>query len=97
MVHYRLWIKRLLRRIRFIFIDRTMFSWEYESCKHCGKCFRINWQVKDEIWNKVAGVTDGSGGSLCIDCFINIAEDKGIKINDTMFEHISIFLPNNGV
>lgn len=84
-------IKRILRRIKYVFLFRSL-SWKYESCKDCGHCFRINWSVKDEIWEKVMGVSDGGGGSLCIDCFIERAEKKGIYIKDEDYG-IRLFIP----
>jgi len=85
---------RVIRRIRNIprFIIES-FTWEYESCIICGNSFRIRWQVKDELWQKVMNVTDETGGSLCLDCFIKKAEQKGITINQCDIE-MEIFKTN---
>lgn len=85
--------KRVFRRIKHIplFLKESL-AWEYESCKECGKSFRVMWQVKDEIWNKVTGTNDGGGGSYCIDCFVKRAEKQGIMISNDDIE-LSLFYP----
>lgn len=80
-------IKRILRRIKYVFLFRSL-GWVNESCQDCGHCFRLVWSVKDEIWNEVMGSGDGI---LCLDCFIERAESKGIPIKEEDFE-IKIFL-----
>lgn len=89
-------IKRLFRRIRWLIIYQwptlTLKSWPYESCKKCGKLLRIRWNVEDKYWQKVANVQDDGGGSLCIDCFIELAVIKDIKIPIDAFD-INIFEP----
>lgn len=62
-----------------------------ESCKNCGKCFHVNWSVKDEVWKQVMNVSDESGGSLCVDCFIDIANKKGFRLSADDF-NISLML-----
>lgn len=78
----KLGLKRIIRRIKFFshFI-REVFSWEYESCKKCGSIFRIMWHVDDHIWQEVVGVNDDTGGSLCVDCFVKLAEKKVFILN----------------
>ena len=74
-------IKRIIRYIKhFPSFIKEAVSWECESCQECGKCFRVMWHVKDEIWNKVTNTYDGGGGSYCVDCFIKKAEKQGIHI-----------------
>ena len=65
-------IKRLYRRLKYFFLFRNL-TWPYESCTDCGHCFRLVWSVKDEIWNEVMG---NDNGILCLDCFIERAENK---------------------
>jgi Na+-translocating ferredoxin:NAD+ oxidoreductase RnfC subunit len=89
MVHWKLILKRILRRIRYIFILRDLLSWEYESCERCGHCFRICWSVKDEKWIAVHG---DDSGCLCIDCFIELAHAKNIEINNDDIE-MQLFIP----
>jgi hypothetical protein len=86
-------IKRIIRRVKYFpkFIKEA-FSWEYESCKRCGSIFRIVWNVDDKIWQKVMEVSDDGGGSLCIDCFVKIAESKGIIIKPEQI-NIKLFYP----
>lgn len=85
-------IKRILRRIKYIFLFRNL-TWRYESCIDCGHCFRINWTVKDEIWKKVMNISNDGGGSLCITCFIERAKRKNIILEKEHFD-IDIFLPD---
>jgi len=73
-------IPRLLRRVRFAFCLKELSTWEYESCRRCGHCFRLCWQVSDDKWIAVHG---NEGGCLCIDCFIELANKRGIKINNS--------------
>lgn len=85
-------IKRIIRRIKYVFLFRSL-EWKYESCVDCGHCFRINWTVRDEIWEKVMNVYDGGGGSLCITCFIERAKNKNIILKKDYF-NINVFLPD---
>jgi hypothetical protein len=88
-------LKRLWRRVTWLFIYQwktiTLKKWPYESCKKCGKVFRTVWQVEDSYWNKVIGSSDG-GGILCLDCFIEKANDQGIFIPKEAIK-IEIFQP----
>lgn len=87
-------MRRLFRRIRwFLFYQWHTLLWPYESCQRCGKAFQICWSVEDVYWQKVIGVSDDSGGSLCIDCFIELANDLKITIPDEAFR-IEIFQPD---
>ena len=74
-------LKRVFHMIKHIpdFIKES-YCWGYESCQECGNSFRVMWHVRDEIWNKVTGTNDGCGGSYCLDCFVKLAEKKGICI-----------------
>lgn len=75
-------IKRLLRRIHWLLFiqweDLRLRDWPCESCKRCGKCFRLMWNVEDNYWRKVFG--DPDGGVLCLDCFLALAKKKGVVI-----------------
>ena len=81
-------IKRILRRIKYVFLFRSIF-WKYESCQDCGHCFRLVWSVSDHIWKKV--VDDTGGGTLCIDCFIERAEKKKIALKESHF-NVKVFI-----
>ena len=50
---------------------------EWERCESCEHLYSSVWRAPDEIWNKVTGITDGSG-LYCVDCFSEIAEQKNI-------------------
>lgn len=87
-------IKRLLRRVFWLTVhqwrDLTLRQWPYESCRMCGKAFRVLWSVEDSYWRGVMGVPDDGGGSLCLDCFLEHAEWLGIVIPREAFA-ISVF------
>lgn len=89
----KMFLQRILRRIKYIpnFVKQS-YEWEYESCQQCGNAFRIMWNVKDEIWNKVTNTYDGGGGSYCVDCFVKKAESVGIKISNEDIK-LKIFYP----
>lgn len=87
------WIKRLLRRLRWLLIyNWRSLRWPYESCWMCGKAFRVMWSVEDKYWRDVVGVPDDGGGSLCVDCFLEYADYLGIKVPDEAF-NIKVFQP----
>jgi len=69
-----------------------MWFWEYESCDDCGKCFKICWGVKDNLWKQVMNRDDELGGSLCVDCFIIRANKKRIELRQEDFT-LEIFNP----
>jgi len=50
------------------------------------------WSVRDDIWKKVVGVNDDGGGSLCVDCFVEMANNKDILIRNDDFQ-LEIFNP----
>ncbi|MGE5438025.1 MAG: hypothetical protein ACM3O3_12500 [Syntrophothermus sp.] len=90
----KIFLNRFIRRLKYFkyFIKESLI-WEYESCKRCGNSFRIRWNIKDEIWNKVTNTNDDSGGSYCVDCFIKLAENKNITIKNDDIE-LNLFYPN---
>lgn len=63
--------------------------WDGEFCKLCGCEQRISWMVDDVLWNFV--VTPVYHNKvLCLECFLRMADDKGILIrrSDINFQHI---------
>lgn len=46
------------------------------------------------MWEKVTGAADGGGGSLCLDCFVEKAEKKGIKVTEEDFT-VNVFIPED--
>lgn len=91
MIHYKLVFKRIIRRIKYVFNLHEILTWSFESCEKCGHCFKLMWSIKNEKWIKVMGTDNGC---LCIDCFIEIAKKKNIKITQNDFETIEIFNPD---
>lgn len=90
MVNYKLIIKRIFRRIFYVFKWRELLNWEYESCERCGHCFRLYWKTKNSKWIEVYG---GENGCLCIDCFIELANKKNIPLVKNDIEKIELFNP----
>lgn len=90
MVHWKLVLKRIFRRICYVLCIRELLTWPYESCERCGHCFRLCWSVKDNKWIEVMGHEEGC---LCIDCFIELAYKKGIFIQKSDIERIEVFNP----
>ena len=72
--------KRLFRSIKyFIFVYLVRLSWwEYESCRRCGRMYKISFEVSDALWTEVVGYN--VGGCYCPDCFVDLANKKGIRI-----------------
>lgn len=92
MVHWSMITRRMFRRVRYVFTLSGLLTWEYESCKRCGHCFHICWTVKNELWEAVTGAKDGGGGSLCIDCFVELAQVTKIRL-DPEDIHMELFTP----
>jgi hypothetical protein len=82
--------RRLFRRFLWFLIYQwkslTLKQWPYESCRKCGKSFRLLWYVEDIYWKRVMDVNDSGGGSYCVDCFIERANNLGIIIPDEAIE-----------
>lgn len=89
MVHWKLVTKRILRRLRFAFRWKELLNWEYESCERCGHCFKICWSARDQKWVEVYGSDDGC---LCIDCFVELAEERGISVEPEDIERMGLFV-----
>ena len=88
-------LKRLYRRIRWLLLTQwrslSLKKWPYESCQLCGRGFKVRWTVEDKYWNELMG---GENGCLCVDCFIEEAEFKGIDFPDSAIE-IHVFRPRD--
>ena len=50
-----------------------------ECCQKCGAEYSEIWSTHDELWQKVTGITDGSG-LYCIGCFSRMAVALGYEI-----------------
>ena len=89
----RLFLIHFFRRLRFAFRLREIWKWEYENCYSCGSNYRLPAEIRDDIWIKVNGRSEGC---LCVDCFLQIASEKGIKIKEEHFIRIWVFNPERG-
>ena len=50
---------------------------DWERCQCCDKLYGETWRAPDVLWQKITGITNGSG-LFCIECFSIMAERKGI-------------------
>jgi len=89
----KMFLKHFFRRLRFAFRLRDIWEWEYENCGSCGSNYRSDYGIKDDIWIKVNG---RSGGCLCVDCFLQLASKKFIKIKKEHFTRMGVFNPERG-
>ena len=64
------------------------YDWEFESCDKCGRCYRVAWTIRDDLWRQVVGEAEIT---LCLDCFIELAERKGIRVQKRDFEWLALF------
>ncbi len=90
----RLFLIRFFRRLRFTFRLCEIWRWGYENCRSCGINYRLPVNVKDGTWIKVNGIEEGC---LCINCFLQIAHDKGIGIEKKHFDNMWIFDPERNL
>ena len=84
-------IKRFFRRLKYAFSFKEIVSWESESCYKCGCNYRLCINAKQETWNKVVG---SENGCLCANCFLTLAESKGIQLCKKDLGQIWVFNPN---
>lgn len=61
-------------------------SWEGEVCKKCKYDQRLAWCIEDDKWTAVVS-TKYRNRVLCLECFLALADKKGIeiKVNDFLF------------
>lgn len=52
---------------------------EGERCQRCHELYDFVWYAPDELWERVTGITDGSG-LFCPGCFDLMAAEKGIML-----------------
>lgn len=79
---------RFIRRLRHAF-RWEVWSWKYESCQRCGSCFRMPGIWLDGTWNLIADPK----ATLCVDCFLVLAYEKGIRIDKEDIQRLYIFNP----
>ena len=82
----KLFLRRLIRRLRFAFRFREMWKWKFESCQRCGACLHVVYKIPDEQWKVIMG---HSGGILCLNCLFELA--SAVRI-DMHFEFITTLL-----
>jgi hypothetical protein len=94
MIHWKIILKRIIRRIKYVFYFRELVTWKYESCERCGHCYKLLWSTTDKIWFEVH---ENMNGCLCLDCFIELAKRKKIELNEDSIKLLEIFNPLDDV
>jgi len=86
-----MFFKRIVRAIKNIpwFLYES-WTWEYESCKDCGKTFRVLWAVDDKTWKFVMGNAEGC---FCVACFVKRANKVGLTLTKESFTIFEVFNP----
>ncbi|KKN24941.1 hypothetical protein LCGC14_0889890 [marine sediment metagenome] len=70
-------LRRFKNRIKPLFRLRELWEWEAESCNRCGSCFKLAYSLTDAAWNALYG---SDGGCLCLNCAVEMAEEKGVEV-----------------
>jgi len=74
---YKTFLRRIFNRFIFALRFKDMWDWSYESCDNCGINYRLPFRVRDKVWLEVHGEKTGC---LCVNCFLEEAEKKNIKL-----------------
>ena len=82
-----IFIKRVINRLNNVLRTPTMKQYPYETCKRCGKDYRIIYSGSDNLWENISEKYN----LLCLDCFITLANKNGIKLNINDFETLEVF------
>ena len=69
------------------------FNWIFETCACCTREQRLAWNVNDELWQKVV-IKYYHKKVLCLECFLRMADDKGIEVQLPNIEFIGIVKGN---
>ena len=67
-------------------------NWIYETCAICTREQRLAWHISSELWKDVVS-PDYRKGTLCLECFLRMADDKQIGV---MLEEIKFIGLVNG-
>ncbi len=89
-VSKRVILRRFLARLKPLWRIREIFDWYYETCDLCGSDYRLAIHIKERIWIKVNGRSEGT---LCMDCFIKTAQKKNVQLTLNDFVHVWVFDP----
>ena len=65
-------------------VTEEKYKWNGEICKLCKREQRIAWSVKDSLWNRIVD-EKYRNKVLCLECFLKIADKKGINISKKDF------------
>jgi hypothetical protein len=84
----RVFFGRFFRRLCYTLRLKQMWTFECESCDHCGRCYHLPTLWRDEIWLAVNGQ---DSGCLCAECFIELALKRGIDVGVGDIELLWIF------
>ena len=62
-----------------------------ETCSNCGACKWVDFICWDWVWASVIG--DSDGGNHCLNCFVEVANEKGVLLRREDFAFIDIYNP----
>jgi hypothetical protein len=73
--------KRFFRFFRYFCIHylHDVFIYNGESCARCGRLYKVWFLTDDKTWNDVISNSPFEYKTLCIDCFLSLAEKKNKK------------------
>jgi len=83
---FNLWKVNLWNQLTDYFTNDKI-PWHGEICKICYNSQRIAWRTNDEIWETVVPSVL-QNYTICLDCFLNLADSKNIKIDKKDIEII---------
>ena len=64
-------------------------DWEFQRCKRCSYPQRLDYQIDDDLWEKVSG-DEFKNRVLCLDCFLALADEKKIQMKKDDIKFICV-------
>ena len=83
---FNLWKTNLWKQVTDLLVNNKVPP-EGNICEICYNTLRISWSVSGEIWEKVVPV-ELQDRTICLNCFLNLAKSKDIKIDNDDIEII---------
>lgn len=88
-----MYLKRFIRRLKYCCIwSKLDQRIQKQSCTRCGRFIWLDFHIKDTKWNHITS----EDNCLCIDCLIEIANNKNIKIDKDDITLLLIMQENMG-
>lgn len=66
-------------------------KWPGETCDCCTREQRLAWSVSDNLWMRVV-IAYYYKSVLCLECFLRMAENRGITIDKSDIEFYAVVL-----